>query len=171
LIRAKVPGSAGNGLALAASAVGATTTTSGVSTTGTATETMTAISTALCCANIAGAPITTDNPAAPGELIIVYATGLGLVSPAAAKDSIQDGFPYTGPVLNDPSASVSSIIGGSTGNVLSAGLQVGAIGVYVVVLQLDAALPTNTVTQITISQDIYTSNIVYIPVVAPSPNP
>ena len=170
LLRAKVPGSAGNNIGITTSATGATTTSSaGVVTTGAATETMTAINSALCCANVAGAAVTADNPAVPGELIIVYATGLGIVGPAAAHDAIQDGFPYTGPVLNDPNASVSSIIGGSTANVLSAGLQVGSIGVYAVLLQLSSSLPTNPVTQVTISQDIYTSNIVYIPVVSANP--
>jgi uncharacterized protein (TIGR03437 family) len=173
VLRAKVPGSEGNNLAISASATGASTTSStGTVTTAAATETMTAINSALCCANIAGAPVTTDNPAVPGELIIVYGTGLGTVEPQAALSAIQDGMPYSGPALNGPppttNQSVSSIIGGSTGNVLYAGLQVGAIGVYRVVLQLDASLPTNPVTQITISQDIYTSNITYIPVVSPN---
>jgi uncharacterized protein (TIGR03437 family) len=167
VLSAKVPGSQGNNIPIAASSAGATTTSStGTTTTATPTETMTAINSALCCANVAGAPITADNPAVPGEMILVYATGLGLVGPAAAKNAIVDGVPYAGPALNDPNSSVSSIIGGSTGNVLYAGLQVGAIGVYAVVLQLDANLPTNPVTQITISQDIYTSNIAYIPVVS-----
>jgi uncharacterized protein (TIGR03437 family) len=170
VIRAKVPGSEGNGLFISANASGASSTSStGVVTTGTATETMTAINSNLCCANVAGAPITKDNPAVPGEMIGVFATGLGLVGPQAAKDAIQDGVAYSGPALNDANSSVSSIIGGSTGNVLYAGLQPGAIGVYYVVLQLDSGLPTNPVTQITISQDIYTSNITYIPVVAANP--
>jgi uncharacterized protein (TIGR03437 family) len=170
IIRAKVPGSEGNGLAISASANGSSSTSStGIVTTGTATETMTAINSNLCCANVAGAPVNSDNPALPGELIGVYATGVGLVGPQAALSSIQDGVAYSGPALNDPNSSVSSIIGGSTGNVLFAGLQPGAIGVYYVVLQLDSSLPTNPVTQITISQDIYTSNIAYIPVVSANP--
>ena len=170
MLRAKVPGPEGNNIALAASATGAKTVSStGPSTAGVATETMTAINSALCCANVAGAPVTVDNPAVPGELIIVYATGLGLVGPQAAHDAIQDGVAYGGPVLNTPNSSVSSIAGGSTANVLSAGLQVGSIGVYSVILQLSSSLPTNPVTQVTISQDIYTSNIVYIPVVSANP--
>ena len=170
VLRAKVPGSEGNGLAISAASNGASTTSStGVVTTGTATETMTAINSNLCCANVAGAPVSSDNPALPGELIGVFATGLGLVGPQAALSSIQDGVAYSGPALNDPNSSVSSIIGGSTGNVLYAGLQPGAIGVYYVVVQLDSGLPTNPVTQVTISQDIYTSNIVYIPVVSANP--
>jgi len=169
LLRAKVPGPDANNIAISATSTGATTTSStGTTTTAAATETMTAINSALCCANVAGSAITANNPAVPGELIIVYGTGLGLVGPAAAKNAIVDGVGYSGPVLNDPNSSVSSIVGGSTANVLSAGLQVGAIGMYAVVLQLSSSLPTNPVTQVTISQDIYTSNIVYIPVVAPN---
>lgn len=170
ILRAKVPGPQGDNLPIAASVVGQTVTSStGVVTTSTPTETMTAINTVLCCANVGGAPVTLDNPAIPGEMIIVFATGLGLVGPEAAKDVIQDGYPYEGPTLNDPVASVSSIIGGVTANVLFGGLQVGAIGMYQVVLQLSSSLSTNPTTQLTIAQDIYTSNIVTIPVFAPSP--
>jgi len=152
--------------------VGQTTTnvTTGVVSTSSPTETMTAINSSLCCANVGGAPVTAFNPAVPGEMVIVYATGLGLVGPATALASINDGSPYTGPTLNEPNQSVSSIIGGSTANVLFAGLQVGAIGVYQVVLQLSSSLPTNPLTQLTIAQNIYTSNIVTIPVFQPSPS-
>src|ERR1700722_15085040 len=172
ILRAKVPGSAGNGLTIGASVVGQTTTnvTTGVVSTSSPTETMTAINSSLCCANVGGAPVTAFNPAVPGEMVIVYATGLGLVGPASALASINDGSPYTGPTLNEPNQSVSSIIGGSTANVLFAGLQVGAIGVYQVVLQLSSSLPTNPLTQLTIAQNIYTSNIVTIPVFQPSPS-
>jgi uncharacterized protein (TIGR03437 family) len=171
ILRAKVPGSAGNGLTIGASVVGQTTTnvTTGVTSTSSPTETMTAINSSLCCANVGGAPVTAFNPAVPGEMVFVYATGLGLVGPASALASINDGSPYTGPTLNEPNQSVSSIIGGSTANVLFAGLQVGAIGIYQVVLQLSSSLPTNPLTQLTIAQNIYTSNIVTIPVFAPSP--
>ncbi len=155
---------------ISASVVGETTTnvTTGVTSTSSPTETLTAINQSLCCANVGGAPVTAFNPAVPGEMIIIYATGLGLVGPPAAQQSIIDFYPYTGPVLNEPSESVSSIIGGSTANVLFAGLQVGAIGVYQVVLQLASGLPTNSLTQLTIAQNIYTSNIVTLPVFAPS---
>ena len=168
VLRARVPGPQGNGIAIASSTAGATTkNSSGTTIGGSATETLTAINTALCCANIAGAPVTTSNPAVPSELIAIYATGLGLVGPQAAHDAIQDGVAYGGPSLNDPSFSVNSIVGGASGNVLYAGLQVGAIGVYFVVVQLPSTLPTNPVTQMTIAQSIYLSNVVYIPVVAP----
>ena len=110
ILRAKVPGPAGNGLVIGASVVGQTTTnvTTGVDHTSSPTETMTAINTSLCCANIAGAPVTAFNPAVPGELVIVYATGLGFVGPQPALSSIQDGVAYSGPILNEPNSSVSS---------------------------------------------------------------
>jgi len=171
VLTAKVPGSAGNGLVIAGAAVGETTTnaTTGVVSTSSPTESITAINSQLCCANIGGAPVTSFNPAVPGEMIIVYATGLGLVGPGPALAATQDFLPYEGPTLNNPTSSVSSQIGGLTGNVIFAGLQVGAIGLYQVVLQLPGDLPTNPLTQVTIAQNIYTSNLTVIPVFSPSP--
>lgn len=156
-LRAKVPGPDGNGIPIS------------VSTSANAQVILTAINSALCCANVAGARVTPDNPAVPGETIYVYATGLGLVTPDEARAAIVDGAVYLGPALNDPVSFVSSLAGGRTANVLSAGLKVGAIGIYEVVLQLDSAISTNPQTQLTISQDIYTSNIVTIPVFSPTP--
>jgi uncharacterized protein (TIGR03437 family) len=110
-----------------------------------------------------------DNPALPGETIIIYATGLGLVGPEEAKQALHNGEIYQGPPNNDPESSVSALAGGSTANVLSAGVKVGSIGLYEVVLELNASISTNLTSQVTISQDIYTSNIVTIPVVSPLP--
>ena len=63
---------------------------------------------------------------------------------------------------------VSSLIGGTTGNVVGAGLKPGAIGIYQVQLELGAGTQPNQAAQVTISQDIYTSNIVTIPVADPN---
>src|SRR5580698_5676793 len=122
ILRAKVPGSAYNGLPMSAAAAGQSTTnaSTGVITTSSPTETMTAINSQLCCANVAGAAVTQDNPAVPGELIIIYGTGLGLVEPQPALSSIQDFQPYSGPFLNFPQQSVSATAGGLDGNVLFA---------------------------------------------------
>ena len=68
------------------------------------------------------------------------------------------------PALNDPNSFVSSLAGGSTANVISAGLQVGAIGIYLVVLELNSGVAANSAAQLTISQDIYNSNVVTIPI-------
>ena len=64
-LRAKVAGPEGDGIPFSA-AVSAN-----------ATITLGPTNTALCCANIGGAPLTADNPAVPGETFYIFATGLG----------------------------------------------------------------------------------------------
>ena len=151
-IRARIPGADGNGIVM-----GAHNNDGGQ-------LIMTALTSALCCANIG--PITPDNPAVPGETIIVYATGLGISEPLS--DQQATGMKYTGPVT-DPQSFVSSLAGGKTANVLLASLATGQVGMYEVDLELNPDLPTDPFTQLTIAQDVYVSNIVTIPVVNPNP--
>jgi uncharacterized protein (TIGR03437 family) len=125
----------------------------------------------LCCANIAGAPVTEQNPALPGETVVVLATGLGLVKPDEARLAIATGEKYKGPELNEPVEFVSSLAGGKTANVLYAALKTGTVGIYEVHLELNSDLPTNPQTQVTIAQDIYVSNIVSFPLLNPNPPP
>jgi len=119
----------------------------------------------LCCANVAGSRVTEQNPAVPGETLIVYATGLGLPDPTT---DVSTGRKYTGPP-NQPKEFVSSLAGGKTANVLFAGLRPGSIGVYEVHLELNSDIPTNPFTQLTIAQFLFVSNIVTFPVLNPSP--
>ena len=132
---------------------------------------LTPLSPRLCCAKQEGAPITEANPANPGQLIKIYATGLGLVQPDEAKFNTATGFQYSGPRENIPNTFVDAIAGGKTANVLSAGLVPGMVGVYELILQLNSDIPTNPQTQLTIAQDIYVSNIVTFPVVNPNEVP
>jgi hypothetical protein len=152
-LRAKVPGPIGNGIKFSASNNDG------------GQLIMTALTSELCCANVGR--VTADNPAVPGETIIVYATGLGISEPLSDQQST--GIKYTGP-QTDPQAFVSSLAGGKTANVLLASLQTGAVGVYEVHLELNSDLPTDPFTQLTIAQDVYVSNIVTIPVVNPKPS-
>ena len=123
----------------------------------------------LCCASQGGAPITQDNPARPGELITIYATGLGLVLPNEAKFATVTGSKYQGPEFNYPNVPVDdAIAGGKTANVIFAGLKRDAVGIYEVKLLLNADIPTNPRTELIIAQDIYVSNIVTFPVVNPN---
>lgn len=161
VLTAKVGRQAGNGIAISAS----------VSTNGTIT--LSALdNAATCCANIAGSPVTPDNPVVPGEVITIYATGIG---PTTLSDGVTfasiTGLTYPGPALNLPLTNVDNAqVGGTTANVLYAGLAVGMMpGVYAVELQIDSSLPTNPVTQMYIAQNVFTSNIVTIPVVASAP--
>ena len=126
---------------------------------------MTATTARLCCAN--SGPVTEENPALPGENIILLATGLGLVKDGN-KEFQYTGRPYDGPALNDPSEFVSSLAGGKTANVLSAGMKTGTVGVFEVVLELNSDIPTDPKTQVTIAQDVFVSNIVTFPVLNPT---
>jgi uncharacterized protein (TIGR03437 family) len=157
VLQAKVPGPEGDGIP-----INATQTTTAAS--GAPAIVLTAIDPNLCCANVAGSPITQDNPAVAGEFIWLYATGLGLVTPDVAKAAQNDGEVYNGPVLNTPASPVSSLVGGNTATLVSAGLQPGTVGIYKVVLQLSSGLASNLTAEVTIAQDIYTSNVVTIPV-------
>jgi uncharacterized protein (TIGR03437 family) len=121
----------------------------------------------LCCASEGGALITENSPAVPGETIIVYATGLGLpVLTSDVQPYVLTGVTYQGSAANTPMQSVSSLAGGKTANVLAAGLAPGMVGVYAIYLQLNTGLPTDPLTQLTIAQNLFVSNIVTFPVQA-----
>ena len=137
---------------------------------------LTATTEALCCANIAGSRVTLDNPALPGETIVLYGTGLGLIyalGATADADRIPapTGKPFTGEPYNQPQPAtsfVSSLAGGKTAQVLYAGLKVGSIGIYEIQLELNSALPTDDTTELTIAQDVYVSNVITFPVKNPN---
>ena len=164
VLQARVAGSAGEGIPFSASvSTGATLilTAEGPSAPGGATGV------ALCCASAGGTLVNKDAPAVPGETIIVYATGLGLpVLTSDVQPYVLTGVTYQGSAANTPKQTVSSLAGGKTANVLAAGLAPGMVGVYEVHLQLNTSLPTDPLTQLTIAQNLYVSNIVTFPVKA-----
>jgi hypothetical protein len=161
-LRARVPGPEGNNIPIGAKAVRPD---------GSADVSiiMSVTNTRLCCSNEAGALVTPDNPAQPGETIVVLATGLGTVKPEAARNAMINGQPYNGPEINDVEEFVASLAGGKTANVLFAGLRRGLVGIYEVHLELNSDIPTNPKTQVTIAQSFQVSNIFSIPVVNPNP--
>lgn len=152
-LRANTPGPDGNGTAYSASV------NSGAS------IILSATGAALCCASDGGR-VTDDNPASPGETIVLYATGLGQMK--APNDDVVTGRRYNGNV-NEPNEFVSSLAGGKTANVLLATLEPNMVGVYRLELELNSDIPTNPFTQLTIAQDVYVSNIITFPVVNPNP--
>lgn len=147
-LRSKITGADGNGLVYSAK------TNDG------AQVILTATTPALCCANTAGSLITEENPALPGETIVVTATGLGALKDADTQALVRTGIAFDGTPANEPAEFVSSLAGGKTANVLYAALKPGFIGLYEVHLELNSDLPTNSQTQVTIAQDIYVSNVV-----------
>ncbi len=62
---------------------------------------------------------------------------------------------------------MDALAGGKTANLIYAGLEPGTVGIYRVRLQLNPDLPTNPLTQVTIAQYVYVSNIVTVPINAP----
>jgi hypothetical protein len=158
LLTAKVPGPEGEGIAYTGSANDG------------ASIIVTALSPTLCCSSKEGAMVTEDDPAKPGEIVIVYATGLGIVQPDEAKFAQVTGSIYRGPEQNQPNTPVDDAqAGGKTANVLEARLMPGTVGVYEVKLQLNSDIPTNPQTQLWIAQNGFISNIVAFPLVNPNP--
>ncbi|MBV9762154.1 MAG: hypothetical protein JO340_16445 [Acidobacteriaceae bacterium] len=109
-----------------------------------------------------GRPVTTDDPARPGELLIFWATGLGTVESGSDK-APQMGTPYTGPSAGVTSK-VGAIAGGRPAEVISAILPDRSIGVYEVRIVLPVDLPSDPKTELLIMQDGSASNTVTIPV-------
>ncbi len=174
-LQAYLPGPMGNGIPILTSANSTVVVTAATSTTAAAYQAakliMTAFNSELCCANIAGAPVTADNPAVPGETISIYATGLGRLKDTGDFVAMINGQPFKGSVTNNVTDDgfVAGLVGGKTANVLFSGLKVGYVGIYQIDLELNSSLLTNPKTTLTISQLYQTSNIVSLPVVATAP--
>ncbi len=162
-LKAIVPGPMGNGIPIAATTAATASTTSKLI--------VTAFNSQLCCANIAGAPVTTYNPAIPGETISVYASGLGRLRDTGDFVAMINGQPFKGNPNNNVTDDgfVAGLVGAKTANVLFSGLKQGYVGVYQIDLELNSSLLTNPQTTLTISQLYQVSNIVSIPVVAIAP--
>lgn len=109
----------------------------------------------------AGTPVTADDPARPGEQLIVWATGLGTLDTDVLPHA---GVPYDGPadppLLNPVSASVD----GQPAQVVSARLPQGGIGIYSIRLLVPPSIPAEFLAHLVISQNGVSSNIVTFPV-------
>jgi len=123
----------------------------------------------LCCGNDVFSPVTADNPAIPGETIIVFGTGLGLTKPSFSDNQgLQTGSKvplsplFTVPLV--PSDFVSSLAGGKTATVDFVGLMPQQVGVYQINLTLNSQLPDDLYTPLTIAQGLFVSNVITFPV-------
>jgi len=98
--------------------------------------------------------ITPDTPAHAGDTVILYATGLGAVTPATASGELT---PYASAIVEDSWATLTVTIGGTTldpSAILYAGLTPGSAGLY----QINVILPphpgTNPVVQVSIGGQV-----------------
>lgn len=134
--------------------------------------TLSARGTHLCCGNEPFSPITPENPLVPGQLMIVFGTGLGLTD---NQDAVTTGMPTpAGTVANVPLVAddfVSSQFGGRTAQVEFVGLMEGSVGVYQVNLRTNTDLVDNPSTPLWIAQGLFISNAVGIPVKNLVPRP
>lgn len=154
ILIAKTPGPAGEGIAI---------TTSVTNPKGSQLS-LSVYNTSTCCDNVQSEPITSSNPAVPGEIIYVFSTGLGIPTPY----NIGTGEVTPPNYSNPPATPVDSILtNGTAANILSATLVPGTVGVYYVQFQLSAGLSTDLTTETTIAQQAFISNVVTFPVVAP----
>jgi uncharacterized protein (TIGR03437 family) len=152
------PGPEGEGTTVSVTQSTATTNTSG------ALVLLTVYNPTMCCSNIEGALVTTDNPAVPGEMLYVLATGLGVTNP----QTVDTGRIFRGGSMNPLAIQVDSILtGGTTANPVSVGLVPGAVGVYYVQFLLNSGLAANQAAQMTIAQQAFVSNVVTFPVAVP----
>jgi hypothetical protein len=118
--------------------------------------------------NEAGFPVDNTRPAVPFEVVALYATGLGTISPQDATNAALTGqiFMYQG--YNFPNSTVDDAeVGGLTANVVQSSYLPGAIGVYKVLIRLDGAVITNPEAQVFISQFGNVSNFVTMDVLNP----
>jgi uncharacterized protein (TIGR03437 family) len=159
ILKARVAGPEGNGIPITGTASGGSLV-------------VTVFDQQTCCGNIAGMPVTDTNPALPGELVTLYATGLGVPNLTDAVQSlVQTGvtYPLTGPITQpNPANFVSATAGGSTADVLQATMQPGTAGGFVILLHLNPGLVTSQYTLVDIAQNQFVSNEVAFPLVNPN---
>ncbi len=101
-------------------------------------------------------------PAAPGEVIVVYATGLGRLTL-----DLQDGYGAPGNLPGDPLARTIDpflvLVNGQACQVLFSGLGPGFVGLYQLNIVLPRNLPVGNL-ELSISSDYGNSNIAILPV-------
>ena len=153
VVVARNPGIGGNGISVAGS------------TSANATLTVTPYTPATCCDVQANAPVTANNPAQLGETIQVIGAGLGTV---ILDNQPVAGQLFNGPVPNTASNSVSATMGGSTAQIVSAGVPTGSYGKYNVDMIVPTGLAASSAVQTYIAQNAFVSNIVTIPVGTPN---
>jgi uncharacterized protein (TIGR03437 family) len=163
VLTARLSGTAGgNGIPV-------TTTTSA-----SATETLTAYTSATCCAVQSGSLIYPGNPAVPGELISISTAGLGPIVDANQNNiTLQTGVPYAGSSQNNVYSPdfVAATMNGETAQVIYSGLPNGSYGIYRVDLIVPSDLTANPTTPLYIAQNAFISNTVTVAVGAAVSNP
>ncbi len=104
--------------------------------------------------------ITADHPAHAGDVIILYATGMGPTNPAVATGAVAPSPPMP---LAQVTVAPKVSIGGANAQVVFAGLSPGSVGLY----QIDVVIPAGAGTgslPLVVMQSGVASNTVMVPV-------
>lgn len=115
-------------------------------------------------ANVAGSLITEENPLEAGGLFVVYATGLGALRDETDGALLRTGERYSGSAVHELVEQLDSLAGGRTANLVSAVAKPGTFGLYEITLESNTGLPTDPLSQLTVFQSWYVSNISVLPV-------
>ena len=102
--------------------------------------------------------ISNDNPAQAGEIITLFCTGLGAVTPATPLDVPT---PLTGLVRTANTVEVT--VGGKKADVAFAGLTPGSIALYQVNVTIPAGIAASNLVPVQISINGAVSNTVTVP--------
>lgn len=94
-----------------------------------------------------GQLITPTNPIHPGDIIIIYATGMGRTSPF-----VDSGLPAPAVPLPNTVISASVTLGGAPLNVLYSGLVPGEVGVYQINASVPSGVPQGMAIPLVVSQ-------------------
>ena len=109
-----------------------------------------------------GAPVTSQNPARPGDILTVWANGLGKTVDNGSSQLPASGVPYSGPAA--PVANrVLAFINGQQADVLSAKLPSGAEGVYEIQILVPPESYGESSARLFVTESGYASNTVVFP--------
>ncbi len=102
--------------------------------------------------------ITPDAPAHAGDIVILYLTGLGAVTPVTYSGELT---PYASPITQTSWATLTVTIGGTplpSSSILYAGLTPGSAGLYQINIVLPASPGTDPVLQVSIAGQTSSAN-------------
>ncbi|MCW5965821.1 MAG: hypothetical protein KIT83_17410, partial [Bryobacterales bacterium] len=113
-------------------------------------------------ANVAGALVTDENPLEAGELFVVYATGLGTIT-GDDNGLLKTGERYLGTAFHETTEQLDSLAAGRTATTVAAIAKPGTFGLYEITLEANSSVGTDPLSQLTVFQSWYVSNIAAVP--------
>lgn len=103
-----------------------------------------------------GALVGPSNPARAGDTLVIYATGLGLTTPALATGTLPTGSPANN------TATVTVTIGGQNAPVISSVAAPNAVGVYQITVTMPTGVTPGVPAQVVVTMGSSTSTVVRI---------